>query len=184
MASLASVDDLDTYMGGVVDPTQGQLYLDIASDLIRDLCGRALDLVTNDVLVLDPVNGVVFLPRPVASVSLVEVYSLDTQAWTSLASTDWVLDPHTGRVAMSPKSLVTWPCQPGSVRVTCTHGTNPIPDSIRGLCLSLAGRWIATPLGVSQEHIGTYQVMYSAARDSLTPMDQMVIALHRDVVVA
>ena len=48
----------------------------------------------------------------------------------------------------------------GLVSVTYSHGYEPIPDDVKGLCLDIAARGFLTPHGVNQTSLGSFSESY------------------------
>jgi hypothetical protein len=177
---LANVDDLSAFLGDTVDPVQGELYLDIASGMVRDKLNQLITFVENDVVVLDPRNdGSVFLPEfPITAVSTLEV--LLAGVWAICDPTTYTVSLATGRVAPLPMTGTQWPGVPGSWRVTYSHGWQSPPSSLVGVVLGVAARGYNSPVSIQQERVGNYQVRYAVEAGGFSPLE--LAAMNRYVV--
>lgn len=153
--AFATAADLATYLGE--DPftgnrlAQANLALDLATARIQDWTRQTLELVTDDVIAfVGPEGSRIELPeRPVVDVTQVTVDG------TVLGSASWVLS---GVEVVRLEG--TWGGIDTAVEVTYTHGYSPIPDTVRGATLQLAGQALQNPQSVAQESIGTYSISY------------------------
>jgi hypothetical protein len=178
METLATPTQLGLYIQETIaenDPS-ALLYLDIASGMVRDYLQLILDPVTDDVVELDPIDGsYVFLPElPVTSVSLVETF--DGSAWSTVDSVNYTVSTRLGIIAGLPNQGIVWPSNPGTWRVTYSHGFAPLPSSILGVVLGVAGRAYSTPAGIDLERIGGYQVKYAMEADGFSAIEKKALA--------
>lgn len=176
MSALATPAQLGAYINETIDNADPSalLMLDIASGMVRDYLQQLLDPTVNDVAVLDPIAGAVFLPEfPVTSVSLVETF--DGTVWNIMDAATYSVSTRMGIVSVASVSVVSWPYTMGSWRVTYSHGYNTIPMSIVGVVLGVAARAYSTPPGVDLERIGGYQVKYTMEADGFTPIEQKAL---------
>jgi len=148
--AFASVEDLAAYTGRAVENTaQAQLALTLATGIIRAEVGQTLSLVEDDRVTLRAGSRPeLYLPeRPVVAVSSVAGDGIRVGEWT------WA-----GEYVTRPYG---WP---NLVTITYSHGYAVIPDDVRAICLSVAGRVLAQndPDGpqVAQETVGSYSVQY------------------------
>lgn len=183
--SLATVAQLAAYLQQPIQAgdASATLMLQIASAMVRDELQQDLDFVTNDVQILDPINGqYVMLPQmPVTGVSLVEVWdaTLAVPAWVTADPATYSVSLRLGMIAALPGTGARWPDLPGQWRVTYGHGYNPIPDGLMGVCLGVAARTYATPAGAESERIGGYQVKYAMQADGFSPLEKAVLDRYR-----
>lgn len=164
--------DLDVYTGTTVTEARARLLLDLASGAIRGYTGQTISRVTNDTITLPGNFGsTLTLPeRPASAPTLVKIG--DT---TLTADTDYVFDGrwtlHRGTKVdgvlsvNGPDYLVNgwgdWGGPGAQVTVTYSHGFMTIPGDVKGVCLALAARSLASPDGVNSESVGSYSVSYS-----------------------
>jgi hypothetical protein len=148
--------------------------LDIASGTIRNEAGQQLELVEDDEVTLPGVwERVLWLPqRPVVEVSAISIndFALPPGTWVVRSS---------GQLMPFFAPLLNWSDADGwwggpggsnswwggpaaTVAVTYTHGYDPIPDDLRGVCLALAQRLLLLPLSgaVVSESIADYSITY------------------------
>jgi hypothetical protein len=173
---LAAVDQLAAFLQQPLESNapDALLYLDLASNMVRDFLQQELDYTVDDVVLLDPVGTTVFLPElPVASVSLLETFNAG--AWTAADPASYTVNARTGVVSALPYSGVTWPGAPASWRVTYTHGFSVIPPAIIGVVLGVAARMYASPVSVDSERIGGYQVKYSSLDEGFSAIEKAAL---------
>lgn len=156
MATFASTGELGDYLGEIlVDArlAKAALVLEIATAQIKGWCRQRLELVAGDTITLRGTGDrdLVLPERPI-----VEVSNITIDAVTAAPSSYYLAGDTLVRFQgwCSPASIVT---------VVYTHGFDPLPDDIRGVCLDLAAHRMAAPAGVRQEAIGTYSVTYGEA---------------------
>ena len=178
MDPLATPTQLGAILKETIDPADESafLILDIASGMVRDhleLNGWALDAVTADVVLLDPVAGgiVLFLEGlPIAAVTLVETF--DGTAWTTVDPTTYTVSKRLGMISALPYTGVTWPSGPESWRVTYDHGFTVLPSTILGVVLGVAARaWSNPGDTVSAETFGPHMVKYQMEAGGFSPIE-------------
>ncbi len=181
----ATVDQLAAYLQQplVTGDPSATLMLEIASAMVRDELQQDLDYVASDVMVLDPIGGAfVELPQmPVVDVTLVE-YLDATQTppvWVTADPSLYVVSLRMGLIQAVPFTGTPWPTAPGSWRVTHSHGFNPIPDGLVGVCLGVAARTYSTPAGAESEKIGGYMVKYAMQADGFNPLEKAILDRYR-----
>ena len=182
---LATVDQLAAYLQQPLaanDPS-ATLMLGIASAMVRDELQQDLDYVADDVVLLDPINGAFLtLPQmPVTAVSMVEYWdlALTVPGWTTADPSTYTVSKRLGMLSLLPDLGVLWPTTPESYRVTYSHGFNPIPNGLVGVCLGVAARTYSTPAGAESERIGGYQVKYAMQADGFNPLEKVVLDRYR-----
>jgi hypothetical protein len=180
--SLATVDQLAAYLQQPItagDPA-ATLMLQIASGAVRDELQQDLDYVAHDVQILDPINGwTIVLPQmPVTDVTLVE-YLDANQVWTTADPALYTVSLRTGIIQAMSYTGIPWPAVPASWRVTYSHGYNPIPDGLVGVCLGVAARTYSTPAGTESEKIGGYNVKYAIHADGFSPVELKILSRYR-----
>lgn len=146
MEAFATEAQLQTHLElDSIDAVRAELLLANASAAIRAEVGQVLSLVTDDEVTVDPDGGLLLLPEiPVLSVSAVTVddVALDPTAW------------HVRRSGVLRVTSVLYPTS--TVQVTYTHGLDPLPDALRGLCLQIAGRLYSNPESLTSETVGAW----------------------------
>jgi len=172
--ALATVNQLGAYLKQTfaTDDPSAVLYLSIASGMVRDFLQQEITAVTDDVVLLDPIDGsFLLLPElPVTDVSLVETF--DGTTWTTADPTTYTVSKRLGMIAGKPDVGVTWPTDPETWRVTYDHGYATVPDAIVGVTLGVAARAYATEPGVDLERVGGYQVKYATVEaDGFSPIE-------------
>lgn len=123
-----------------VDTATAQLKLDIATAAIISYCGWGIKEETVTAQALNARGGrSLFLH----TFRLTAVASVVADGVTLVSGTDydWWSYGELERYGCH------WPRKPRSVVVTYTHGFNPVPDDVKGVCLSLAGRGYTNPIG-------------------------------------
>jgi len=164
LPSLATVADLATLLGRTFTPQQelqAQALLDQASSVVRAYVRQDITrATTTDTFTMrraDPYlhrcAGVVSLPqRPVVDIATVSVAGVET--------TDWWQDG-------SDLLLKAWPWnepptahRAPQVKVTYTHGYDPVPGDIQAIVLQAANRVIVNPSGIRSETVGGESVTY------------------------
>lgn len=172
-------EDLGAYLKQTIadDDATALLYLETASDVVRDYLQQQIDYVPDDVVILDPeADGTVFLPElPVVSVSKVETF--DGGVWADADPATYTVSNRTGVVTARRGYGTLWPRGAGSWRITYTHGFAEVPGSLKSATLGVAARAYATEVGVDSERIGGYQVKYAIESAGFSPVE--LAALNR-----
>jgi len=178
MTALATPAQLGALMHELIDPADESalLILDIASGMVRDYLQLELSAVAADVVLLDPIHGVLFLPElPVTAVTLLETF--DGTVWTTADPTTYSVSTRTGVISALPWTGVTWPYLPETWRVTYDHGFAVLPSSILGVVLGVAARaWPNAGGAIDSERIGGYQVKYAMEADGFSPIEEKALA--------
>lgn len=158
--SLATVADLSAYLQEALadDDASALFYLKSASGQVRDYLQQQVTQVTDDVIIVDPLDNLsVFLPEmPVTAVTTVE--TLVEGVWTVMDPSTYTASLITGQVSAVAD---LWPSTPGSWRITYTHGFAEVPDGLVGVVVAVAARGYSTPVGVDNERIGQRSIKYS-----------------------
>jgi hypothetical protein len=149
--------------GAPVDPYE------LASEQVRSYCGQIFDAVADDVVLIDPrPNGTAQLPEmPVTAVTAVSAFMPDPTGvwdWQALTAFAWVRRGLIYDTALILPSDVlnmpvdypmpTWPWLPGSLRVTYSHGYNPIPAPVQAIVTRLAAQIAANPAFLVSNKVG------------------------------
>lgn len=141
MASFATPAELASALQvASVDTATAQLNLDIATAAIISYCGWGILEAT----VADDARNArggrsLFLPT-FRLTAVTEVVA-DGVTLTVGDDYEWWSYGELERVG------ACWPHKPRSVVVSYTHGFNPLPADVKGVCLSLAGRGYTNPNG-------------------------------------
>ena len=190
-----------TYLG----VTAGQALdpYEYASNAVRGYCNRRFDYVENDIVTIDPrPDGTAQLPEaPVVSISTVEAYmpggATGEWGWQTLeypAQYGWVqrgkiwdasrINPPINPTGSSYLEWPwpTWPSLPGSLRVTYTHGFNPIPDEIASIVLRIAAQVASNPLFLQSKKVGEDGYVYGTFPGGVTLRDTDIAILDRYVI--
>lgn len=183
---LAGVDDFVEWFNlpgplSSGDTARINTALEIASAEIRNN-RRIFTPVTSDIVLVDGYCGqTLLLPKnrlPVTAVSLVE--ELSGPDWVTLDATDydWSADGYLTR-----RWWRTWTDRPQGVRVTYSHGYNPIPREVAGICLSLAKRLYDNPdaTSVQSEQLGDHHVTYQGATGGLSPLEETQLSAYESM---
>jgi hypothetical protein len=136
-----------------------------ATGLVQKAARQTISRVTNDELTRPGAYADrIRLPeRPVVSVSEVELDGV-----TLVADDEWYLDGdelvRTGVWAPSEDRFATfgggWGDPSQVLVVTYTHGFDPIPETVKAICLQAVARVWTNPAMVQQENYGPMQTMY------------------------
>lgn len=180
--AFATEAELEAYTGTSIDTTRAELLLDLATGAIRAYTNQTISRVTSDVVVLPGSwsNRLELPERPVVSVATVKIE--DT---TLVADADYVWDgrwtllrgtSEAGVLVINDGPLISshgdWGGAGAQVTVTYTHGFATIPDDVKGVCLALAARSLASPDGVNSESVGSYSVSYSRSGGAVSLLDE------------
>ena len=169
--AFATEADLEAYTGTSVATDRATLLLDSATAAIQADCRQTFTQTSGAQVLPGNFGHKLELPeRPVTAVTSVAIG--DT---TLTVDTDYVWDgAHTlyrgtkvdGVLAVNgPDWLIDgwgdWGGDGAQVTVTYTRGFATIPGVVKGVCLALAARSLASPDGVNSESVGSYSVSYS-----------------------
>jgi hypothetical protein len=177
---LATIADLAAYVQeDIADgDAPATLSLEIASGVLRSYLGYDVLGVDDFVELCDPINAsfIELRQTPVKDVTLVEVFNRDANDFVIVASTDYDVSLRLGVIAGHPGTGFRWPSWPESWRVTYSYGYDTVPDAIRGVCVGIAARQWATPVGIESERIGGYNVRFADRHDdALTPIEKLAL---------
>lgn len=169
LPDLADLLDLLDLLPAGADQTRAQAKLTQASRRFRGEVRHPVSLVIDDVVTLDGDGSrVLLLPAaPVVDVTSVKIDGEDV--------TDHVQWSQAG-VLRHPRR---WPARLRAVKVTYTHGHDPVPDEIQEAVLAMAIYLSTVTPGVSSMQVGGQTVSTSAANMEATvtvPWDTVVDA--------
>lgn len=134
-----------------------QTALAVASSLIRDAAGSAIDSQTADITVTGGRANLLTLPGPVTSVASVSIDSraLDADDYEILPNGLW---RHCG-----------WGTRPVPVEVVYTFGLATVPEDIVDLCCVLAKAWLDHVAAGGSSVAGLQSAGVDDAREAYTP---------------
>lgn len=185
----ATESELESYTGTSVATDRARLLLDMASAAIRAYTNQTISQATTTAILPGTFTDAMVLPeRPVTAITLVKIG--DT---TLTVDTDYVWDgAHTlyrgtkvdGVLSVNgPDYLINgwgdWGGPGAQVTVTYTHGLANIPNDVKGVCLALCARSLASPDGVNSESVGTYSVSYSRTGGAVSLLTEEKALLNR-----
>ena len=164
MPAFATVADLATYMQqdfSAADSATAAQALDLTTAAIKGYTGQAIEAVTGDIARLPGAAGRrLWLPElPVTAVGPVTVIAaFGTAATVAASDYTWrrsglVLARHAG----------LWGGPDAEVVITYAHGTSPVPDDVRAVCLAAAARMMSNPAAQRSLSIGSYTEGFAQA---------------------
>jgi len=193
---LATVAEWTTRRGTAPPNTeQADALLAGVSAIIRDLAqGQIISRVKDDAIVMDGRGRArLLLPQvPVVSVSEVVVDDSCFSVVPGGGSVENTLTEGVG-YTVTPEGVLTrigygfflgtsagprWPWGDQNVRVTYTHGIDPVPLSVKEVVFALAERTLASPSGrtVMSEQLGRWVTQYGpVAAAGMTELELAVI---------
>jgi hypothetical protein len=186
-ASLASVEDLDDWLGGTA-PSAGEsarraFAIRAASAIIRRWTHRTFTRVVDDQVRLRGNYGPILqLPqRPVAEVTAVRIDGYEVTDWTLLADGRLRLGENSHRhlYAVHDNWFGSWGGPDAKIEITYTHGYTVVPDDVTMVTVQAAARILANPSGVRSESVGTYSVSHFAAAGELTIGERALLAVYK-----
>lgn len=182
MAALATVDQVGLVLKASLesdDPT-AQFWLAAVSGAARLYTGQHISRVVDDVEYHRPSGVIQLRESPVISVSKVEILTdRTTDTWTELASNPyWYPTTRLAQVAFGG-SYLPYGATNDSIRITYTHGYDPVPDEVAGAVANAAARMMNTPPGIVSDHVGQRSTNYRAD-DFFTGFELMVLRGYRE----
>lgn len=181
MTTLVDISDLAAWLDrdvAALNSAKAELFLDLASGLVRDALGQTIDYVQNDdVDLIGPGSSVILLPElPVWDVTLVE----ETRGTTTtelVEGRDYRLelgqDGRVGIIRRLPRPTAQW-CNRDPVRVIYSHGyrtlygsgaVDELPATLKTIVLESVARGYGNPTGKKQETIGRYSYTDSSSTE-------------------
>lgn len=196
-----------------LEAAQADLVLELATAAIISEAGQSLELETTTAALTGTWDRDLELPeRPVVSIASVGINGLALVAnadyywnpggqkirrgepFSPSQSSDWYGDDD-GQIdyEMFEQGIVlegalgatpmTWGGPDAIVTVVYTHGSAPVPNLARLVCLSAADRYLSSPTGVMQrtKSLGPFSesVMYAAPHGALTLSDEEKLLVRR-----
>lgn len=184
MAAFATPADLAAYLADSSwDESAALVALNGATAVIQNVTGQTIAAVAGDVVTLDPdPSGTVVLPQiPVTAVARVEIL---VPAPVAGADTWVTLDPGTYRWNSRGLLYLTrgnwqWPNQWDSVRVTYSHGYDPIPIELFTLCMDIAARTLDNPYKYNATSVGGVSTGMGTGGAGVTLRDTELVVMDR-----
>lgn len=191
----ATTDELADWLGYTITETaRATLMLEVATGSIQSWTRQTISQVTDDVVELRGTwEPVLKLPeRPVTAVSSVV---LDGTLLTVTDDYTVVKDElrrpnaeyHNWQAPSSdfyPFTKTGWGGPGAIVAVTYTHGFATVPDDVKGVCLSLAGRMFTNPEMASMRMVDAQTFQYGQRHLDLTDGEKQILAKYRRMVKA
>lgn len=183
--AFATVGELANALGIDIaeDDRRAAQILKTATGMIQAEAQHRIFYYENDVKVLRGTYGFdLYLPEPpVHEVSEVTVGTTELTSGTYTAASYGVLRGSPFLSDEEPTWLWGGPQVP--ITVTYTHGYEVIPEDIKAVCLSLAGRLYDNPSGAVAETIGSYSYRNGAEGSGmLTDFERSICRRYRPVV--
>ena len=168
-----------------------------AQSFIVGYCNQPFDLVTDDVVYLDPKPyRQALLPYvPVVSVSSVEGLlppssGANALAWTNLpnyrfvANTGLIYDT-TGEPGTNWSYGPSWPWVAGGLRVTYTHGYSVVPQGLIDVGCRVAQQYLENPAITIHRRTGDMEARFSGSKGIVvSELDQRVLDRYTDIGIA
>lgn len=149
MASYASPSELQSFHGGDIPTDRAELALELASAAADDAAatlGATIEQQEDRTVTLDGTGGSQLLvPWPVDSISSVAIIEDDGDEDTLDGPGSSDVDYRWTREGVLERAGAAWPDRPRSVKVTLTHGLDPVPTSIKAVVLEAAEAAISNP---------------------------------------
>jgi len=145
MAALASISDLETYLGRpVTDVPQAELMLDMASSAVRTYCGWELDLQTGQTMYAEG-----------AGTALMTLPTLCLLAVNEVRADGVVVDPAACPYKFSRKGQVWgfWLCGV-QYEFDVDHGYDPVPEVLKLVSMDLTSKQMSNPEGLTSATTG------------------------------
>lgn len=151
MDDFATELDLSTFVGRDIPQPRAAMLIGQASGLIRSYCKWHIAPVVSELLTVDG-SGIGLLQLP--TLHVVSIESL-TEEGVACTDYEWSANGSLFR-------LHDWSHKSRSIVVDLTHGYEEAPLEIQSVCLQLAARLLANPLGVKSEAAGGVSVTYAS----------------------
>lgn len=183
-----------TPIAAVYDDPSVSRALAWAQSFIVEYCNQSFDLVTDDIVIIDPLPyRQALLPSvPVATVTAVQGLLPSIGGgigWTDLTNfafvgeTGLVYDT-SGQPGTTWTSGYSWPWLPGSLKVTYTHGYSSVPQALIDTGCRLTQQYLENPTLQMQRKTGEEEGRYAGSTGVvLNKMDQIILGRHMDILV-
>lgn len=131
-------------------------WIQRASDVVRDVCGWHIAGVETHTVIMDTQGGR-SLVLPTLRLVAPPVVAVDGETME--------LDGWSPRGMVETHKLL--PCRLGAVQVTMTHGYDTVPGAVASAVASIVLASWASPLGRTQEAVGSISASYGTAGGQL-----------------
>lgn len=181
--ALADPSDVSAILPGR-DPAAIAAAISYGASAVESYCQRVFEKAVDDVAVITTAGYEGLLPQwPVTDVSKVEVKSINTAGSASWAET--VAYDYTPQgviyCTLSRDRGGIWPFGlPGGLRVTYTHGYDPIPTPIKDAVVRIACAYLSNPIAGRTKHkVGDNEDDWSAtAAAAISPYDEAILGAY------
>lgn len=136
------------------DAYTAAMLLDGASELVTEYCGWHIAPSRADTLTADG-SGVAIQPLPTLYMTELTALS-ESGTELSVDSVDWSVQG-----VLEKQSGGSWTGRRRGIVAEITHGFEEVPKWLGTLVCAIAGRALATPLGVTQESAGGESIGYA-----------------------
>jgi hypothetical protein len=159
MAAFADVTELRLHLPEQeIEEDAGTVALDRATGLIRDFCDWTISQETVTKVLDGRGKRNIWLPTNL----LTAVTSVTENGVVLVYDRDYTWSD-TGRLVRNG----CWPSNARSVSVNFTHGYNPVPETVKTICLAIASRRFTNPLGLRSESVGSVSWVAGGTGDDL-----------------
>jgi hypothetical protein len=179
------------------DPSVAQA-LSLAQSAVVNYCNQTFDLITSDVVYLDPKpRRTALLPQvPVANIDSVMGLlppSSSTESgltWTTLTNYRFVSDTGllydtTGEPGVIWPIGPSWPWLPGSLQVTYDHGWSTVPQDVVNVACGLAQQYLENPVWQLQRRVGDIEDRFAGSIGVVIPdMAKRILDRYTDIGIA
>lgn len=137
-------------------------WIQRASDVVRDVCGWHIAGVETHVVIMDTHGG---------NTLVLPTMRLVTPPVVAVDGEELELDGWSPRGMVQTKKEL--PCRLGAVTVAMTHGYEQVPGAVASAVASIVLASWASPLGRTQEAVGSISASYSTAGGQLAVSEQV-----------
>lgn len=165
MEPLAAAEDLACHLQRDLDRASADLALAGASGLVRRHAGWPISESTETLTRLG--GGSVVLGLPTLMLTAVTEVRVGTEviAAAELAAAGYMgAEEYTWTPEGQLIRPAGWP-RLAQVQADCTHGYDPVPDDVRLVTLTLAGRLLANPEALKSKTVGGISRTYGGSSD-------------------
>lgn len=187
LPAFATAPDLATFLGRSFtfdDEQRATMLLELVSATVRAEAGQQITAGESTVRLPGVFGPVLDLPEmPVVDVSAVTVDGLPLAgtAWRTIsrgiARTGTVEE--TAGQGSTGLTAAHWGGPTVTIEVTYEHGVDQVPEWLRAVCLSAAGRMFVNPDRVRQETLGSYNVSYGYDAERVLSGGEMMLVRRR-----
>jgi hypothetical protein len=168
MASLATVGELEIYLGRTLDdPAQAQAQLDMASSAVRTYCGWELSRETTTMYVEGAKSALITLP------------TLWLIAVTAVRADGVAMDLVEYPINVSRKGQVWGYWVYGTqYEFDVEHGYDPVPDVVKLVTMDYTARRLSNPEGLTSATVGQVTKTWGSSRNTGTASESAMPTLH------